>query len=135
MYKFQFFVGNLRSLPAKNLINSVKLKKQVLAVFCSLFLKFCFYELTSLTCSFQNVSYSCPISKNLMDGYCLLIKRSPGQYIIYLTYFNKRRITITNNFYIWSISLLGYIYAEIYGKHKFIQIIFLIWRQSFVKFK
>lgn len=91
--------------------------------------------MTSLTCSFQNVSYSRPISRNLMEGHCLLIKRSPGQYmyIIYLTFFfNKRRITITNNFYIWSISLLGYMYAEIYGKHKFIQIIFLIWRQSFV---
>lgn len=67
----------------------MKLKKLVLAVFCCFFFKFCFSELTSLTCSFQNVSYSRPISKNLMEGHCLLIKRSPGQYmyIIYLTFF------------------------------------------------
>lgn len=81
--------GYSTQFTRKNLINSVKLKKLVFGVFCFFFFKFCFSELTSLTCSFQNVSYSRPISRNLMEGHCLLIKRSPGQYmyIIYLTFF------------------------------------------------
>lgn len=103
MYKFQFFVGILRSLTAKS-DKFREIKETSISGFFGFFLfKFCFSELTSLTWSFQNVSYSRPISRNLMEGHCLLIKRSPGQYmyIIYLTFFfNKRRITITNNFYI-----------------------------------
>lgn len=102
-----------------------EIKETSISGFWGFFFTFCFSELTSLTCSFQNVSYSRPISRNLMEGHCLLIKRSPGQYIIYLTFFfNKRRITITNNFYIWSISLLGYMYAEIYGNTNLYKLFF-----------
>lgn len=64
-----------------------------------------------------------------MEGHCLLIKRSPGQYmyIIYLTFFLTKDESQSQTISIFDlISLLGYMYAEIYGKHKFIQIIFLI---------